>query len=63
MVKVWYSTKGEDLKTLPDGEKNKGISAFFIKYYCLVSAAGFVDDPVFIIADDIMKEGILTFMK
>ena len=35
--------------------KNSGITAYFIKYYMLMSASGFVGPPVYVIADDNMN--------
>ena len=46
---------GKALKALPDG-KNNGITAFFIKYYMLMSAGGCCADPIFVIADENMEK-------
>jgi hypothetical protein len=43
------------LKVLPE-KSDAGITAFFIKYYMLMSAAGYAANPVYVLADDSMDE-------
>jgi hypothetical protein len=46
-------TMGKSLQARKDST-NSGSTAFFIKHYLLISAAGYAADPVYIIADDNM---------
>lgn len=48
-------TDGKALKVKPEG-KNKGITAYFIKHFMLMSAGGCCADPIFVIADDNMEK-------
>jgi hypothetical protein len=45
-------------KILPNN-KNSRITKFFIKYFCLISAAGYICNPIFIIQDKHMKEELI----
>jgi hypothetical protein len=42
------------LKVLPN-KNSAGITAYFIKYYMLMTAAGFAADPVYVLADNKFK--------
>jgi len=56
-VKVIVSDGDADshnIKAMPQ-EKNHGITAYFIKYYLLISAAGKVATPVYVVADESMN--------
>lgn len=46
----------DTLKVLPD-DNQPGITAYFIKYYLLMSASGSVSYPVFMMADPTIPEG------
>jgi hypothetical protein len=66
-VEVGY-VKGEgerrpDLKARPEEGKQAGITCHFIKYYCCISAGGFAADPIFVVADERMKEGEIACYK
>ena len=48
------NTSYEPLKVLPD--QREGLTAYSIKYYAIISAGGYVANPIFIIADEHMNE-------
>ena len=51
----------DPMKVLP--VKNESLTAFFIKYYMIFSAGGSLAPPIFIIANDDMKEGVINVQK
>ena len=55
-VTVVYCGKGGDLKAEYDEGSCSGITAYFVKYYLLISAAGFNASPVFVLQDPQMDE-------
>jgi transposase len=54
-IKIGRKSSIDPMKVLP--EKNEELSAFFIKYYAIMSAGGYLSDPIFIIADPSMDAG------
>lgn len=48
---------GENLKVRPDDSESASITAYFIKYYLLISADGYAAHPVFVVQDNNMAEG------
>jgi hypothetical protein len=57
-VKYLYRKRtisGQHLKVLK--KSKEGLTAMFIKYYLIISAGSFVASPIFIIADENMKDG------
>ena len=65
--RVGYGTNGCVSVVIPETEKNmkhkvmkrkdnKGITAYYIKYMCLISAFGFISEPVFLVADSNMSK-------
>jgi hypothetical protein len=61
-VKYLVKPAGKPLKVLPE-KNDAGITAYFIKYYLLMSAGGFSADPVFVIADGSMGANEIDWYK
>ena len=51
------------LKTGPDDSKNSGITAYFIKYYLILTASGSASQPVYVVADVDMQNNEIDVYK
>ena len=58
MVEIICSDKNIKKKALKKPD-NKGITAYFIKYCCVITAAGCASDPVYLVADANMSEDVI----
>lgn len=61
-IQVKVLTKSECYKVLPD-ESNKGITAYFIKYYLIMNAYGQISHPIFVVADETMAEDTIDVYR
>ena len=64
-VKVVFikEEQGDSAKKAAADKTDKGITAYFIKFYLLINAAGCQSDPVFVIADSTMPEDVIHPMQ
>ena len=59
-VEVYYLADDQNGKTLKvPAQKESTLTSYFVKYYLCMTAAGAIATPIYICADDNMKEGII----
>ena len=59
-VEVYYLADDQQGKTLKvPAQKESTLTSYFVKYYLCITAAGAIATPIYICADDNMKEGVI----